>query len=481
MTSKTPSKKAASPLMSGLLARSAALQKQAHAALPFVSVITPTWERRAFLPYLIYMFQYQDYPADRRELVILDDSACSSQDLIDQINRTQHRDNPIRYYHVSEHLDLGQKRNRLNELAQGEYIICMDDDDYYPPDKISYTIGEMQRHNALFAGCDQIPIWYSHIDRIYKTRPFGAHHALNGTFAYHRNFLKKHRYDDAANLGEEEGFLNGFTVPVLQLDPMRSILCVSHSSNTFDKDFLMAQCEAVDATVNDIVRDGLLRKHYQRLSQAPLKSVIRWDFFSRIVVNPLSGDAATREAFCQTLLNLGVSPQQLDVWPVTFGGEPLAVSHAAVAEKARAENWPNYLILDDRLSLVRQEKTVANINRMLQAMTQLEWSVTLLGCNLHRLQLLSSLPGTVRALEAGQAVAYAVNRPYYDTFIDNLSAGLRGLQHQPGNPDFALDRHWLPLMETGLWLALYPSFAYRREGDDGEDLTAGFFRKVHAG
>lgn len=481
MTTKTPLNKAVSPLISGLLARSAAKHADTKAALPFVSVITPTWERRTFLPYLIYMFQYQDYPADRRELVILDDSARSSQDLVDQINRTQNRDNPIRYYYVSEHLDLGEKRNRLNELAQGEYIICMDDDDYYPPDKISYTIGEMQRHNALFAGCDQIPIWYSHIDRIYKTQAFGTHHALNGTFAYHRNFLKKHRYDDSANLGEEEGFLNGFTAPVLQLDPMRSILCVSHSSNTFDKDFLMGQCEAVDATLSAIVGDGLLRKHYQRLSQAPVRSIINWGFFSRIVVNPLSGNDATREAFCQTLLSLGVSPQQLEIWPAGPAGEPLAASHKAVAEKARAENWPNYLLLDDRLSLVRQEKTVANINRMLQAMEQLEWSVSLLGCNLHRLHLLKSLPGTVRALEAGQAVAYAVNQPYYGQLIDNLSQGLIGLQQQPDNPDFALDFHWQSLMQTGLWLALYPGFAYRREGDNGEDLTAGFFRKVQAG
>ncbi|MCV4754105.1 glycosyltransferase family 2 protein, partial [Escherichia coli] len=85
---------------------------------------------------------------------------------------------------------LGKKRNMLNELARGEYILCMDDDDYYSPDKISYSIAMMQKHRALISGSDQIPIWYSHINRIFKSRSFGPHNILNGTFCYHRNYLK---------------------------------------------------------------------------------------------------------------------------------------------------------------------------------------------------------------------------------------------------------------------------------------------------
>lgn len=79
----------------------------------------------------------------------------------------------------------------LNAMAQGEYILCFDDDDYYPPDKISWQVAQMQASNALFSGSDQIYIWYSHLDKIYITHPFGPRHALNGTFGYHRNLLKK--------------------------------------------------------------------------------------------------------------------------------------------------------------------------------------------------------------------------------------------------------------------------------------------------
>ncbi|QKJ85615.1 Putative glycosyl transferase [Paramixta manurensis] len=465
------------PLLARLMARTAASTRTTDAALPFVSVVTPTWQRRAFLPYLIYMFQYQDYPADRRELVILDDSPHSNQDLIDALTAAGHHSGQIRYYHVAQRMNLGQKRNRLNQLARGEYIICMDDDDYYPADKISYTIGEMQRNNALFAGCDRIPIWYSHINCIYTTGSFGDRHALNGTFAYHRRFLKKHRYDDDLNLAEEGSFLNGFTVPVLQLDPLRSILCISHHTNTFDKDFIMANCERLPQRLEELVTDLRLRQHYLRLHQAPGRSKIQWDFFPHIVINPLSRCEETQRQLCQTLRELGVAEQQLVLWTLPLEDEPLASSHLAIAQYAQAQGWTNYLILDDRISLVRQQKTVDALNRLLQALGGLKWDVALLGARLLRLFELKSLPGAVRAMEAELPVAYAVNQPYYATLIENLAQGLALQQLHPAEPRFALDNYWKPLMQSDLWLALYPGLAYRHSDEHGNDLTAEFFRK----
>ena len=148
---------------------------------PFVSVITPTWNRGAFLPYLLYMFRYQDYPADRRELVILDDSPQSHQSIIDRLTQNHPEKFNIRYIYHAEKLTLGKKRNMLNALALGEYILCMDDDDYYPADKISYTIDMMQRHRALISGSDQIPIWYTACSkaaalarRTFSTAPFAT-------------------------------------------------------------------------------------------------------------------------------------------------------------------------------------------------------------------------------------------------------------------------------------------------------------------
>ena len=202
-----------------------------HREKPFVSVVTPTWNRSAFLPYLLYMYRYQDYPADRRELIILDDSPQSHQHIIDRLTNGTPEAFNIRYIHHPEKLPLGKKRNMLNELARSEYILCMDDDDYYPADKISYTIAMMQKHRALISGSDQIPIWYSHINRIFQSRSFGPHNILNGTFCYHRNYLKKHRYDDDCNLGEEKSFTDNFSVTRCNC-PASARFCVSRIATT---------------------------------------------------------------------------------------------------------------------------------------------------------------------------------------------------------------------------------------------------------
>jgi len=46
-------------------------------------------------------------------------------------------------------------------------------------------------------------------------------------------------YDNAACLAEEKTFLKNYTIPFVQLDPMKSILVFSHNHNSFDKKVLL--------------------------------------------------------------------------------------------------------------------------------------------------------------------------------------------------------------------------------------------------
>lgn len=425
--------------------------------LPFISVVTPTWNRREFLPYLLYMFQYQDYPADRRELVILDDSPESNAELIASLTRYSPHPELIRYYHQSERMTIGAKRNRVNELARGEYIVCMDDDDFYRADKLSYTINEMRRHNALFAACNVIPIWYSHVNRIFMTNDNGARNVLNGTFAYHRNFLKKHRYDDRATLAEEEGFTNYFTTPVLLLDPWRSILCVSHSSNTFDKDFVLGSCEAQRVTLDEAVPDSFVRKFYQRLHQAPLSQQPNWAFFHRVV---LVGDNA---AFRQTLLDGGLSATQVE--QISLVENDPRLTHLAVTQRAQRENWPNYLLLDTRLDWVRQQRSIDALNNLLRALNHISWDGFHLAAELEAGIKLSQLTGVVSPLvQALPHLACCVNQKGYAPLIERLQ-------------DQLTEAGYLNTADLR-WFALYPSMFFRSEDDDGQACTARFFRKL---
>lgn len=424
---------------------------------PFVSVVTPTWNRAAFLPYLLYMYRYQDYPAERRELVILDDSPQSHQPIIDRLTQNQPEKFNIRYIHHPEKLDLGKKRNMLNALAKGEYILCMDDDDYYPADKISYTIEMMQRHRALISGSDQIPIWYSHINRIFKTRSFGPQNILNGTFCYHRNYLKKHRYEDACNLAEEEGFTNRFTVNPLQLPGERTILCISHSQNTFDKDFVLGSSQPLADKLSQHIADPLLNNWYQSLHNATHHQPIQWGAIDQVVIVNLDSRPDRLVDVQQELAQLHFPTEKITRLPACEainGQTGRRQSHLQALKLAQQRGWKNYLLLEDDAVILKQEKHIRVLNSLLNALPKFPWEVILLGGEIKRGNLLKSLNGMIHARDCNKVCAYLVNSHYYATLAQQMA------DEHCDTPE----EQWQPLLRTGKWLACYPSISYQRAG-----------------
>lgn len=424
---------------------------------PFVSVVTPTWNRAAFLPYLLYMYRYQDYPAERRELVILDDSPQSHRPIIDRLTQNQPEKFNIRYIHHPEKLDLGKKRNMLNALAKGEYILCMDDDDYYPADKISYTIEMMQRHRALISGSDQIPIWYSHINRIFKTRSFGPQNILNGTFCYHRNYLKKHRYEDACNLAEEEGFTNRFTVNPLQLPGERTILCISHSQNTFDKDFVLGSSQPLADKLSQHIADPLLNNWYQSLHNATHHQPIQWGAIDQVVIVNLDSRPDRLVDVQQELAQLHFPTEKITRLPACEainGQTGRRQSHLQALKLAQQRGWGNYLLLEDDAVILKQEKHIRVLNSLLNALPKFPWEVILLGGEIKRGNLLKSLNGMIHARDCNKVCAYLVNSHYYATLTQQMEHDLSD----------TLEGQWQPLLREGKWLACYPSISYQRAG-----------------
>ncbi|GKX59565.1 glycosyltransferase [Leminorella grimontii] len=434
-----------------------AISTENRRSLPFVSVVTPTFNRAEFLPYLLYMYRYQDYPAECRELVILDDSPKSHQDIINTLTQGRPESFNIRYIHHPERLALGKKRNMLNELAQGEYILCMDDDDYYPADKISYTIEMMQKHGATISGSDQIPIWYSHINRLFKTHSFGNQHILNGTFCYHRNYLKKHRYDDDCNLGEELAFTNGFTVSPLQLPGERTIMCVSHSHNTFDKDFVLGNSESLDAALDDVVSDAMLKNWYQSLHNATHSRPIEWGFIDKVVVINLDRRTDRWRQISEELAQLQAPADKivrLSACEDDDGHAGRRRSHLEALKMAQREGWKNYLLLEDDAVLLKQEKYVNALNGLSNSLSALGWQAVILGGQINRGRPLNSLPGIVHATDCQRVCAYLVNAPYYATLAQQMTL----------DPSATLEEQWRPLLEQGKWLACSPSLSYQRAG-----------------
>ena len=230
-------------------------------ATPFVSICTPTFNRRPFIPYMIKCFQSQDYPKDRMEWIIIDDGTDKIGELVKDIPQ-------VKYFSYDTKMCLGEKRNIMHEKTRGDFIVYMDDDDFYPPDRVSHAIDTLKANpQALCAGSSEMYIYFKHIHKMYQFGPYGPNHATAATFAFRRELLKDHRYNNKASLAEEKAFLKDYTVPFVQLDPLKSILVFSHDHNTFDKRKLLENphpqyVKESDKTIDMFIKEGDMRDFY---------------------------------------------------------------------------------------------------------------------------------------------------------------------------------------------------------------------------
>ena len=198
---------------------------------PFVSVCTPTFNRRPFIEMMFQCFRNQTYPKEKMEWIIVDDGTDKIGDLVKNSNIPQ-----IKYISVQEKMILGAKRNLIHKYAKGDILVYMDDDDYYPPERVEHAVETLLKNpGALCAGSSEIYVYYKHIQKMYQSGPFGATHAPAGTFAFRKQLLDHTSYDENASLAEERAFLKEYTIPLVQLNPMKTILVFSHEHNTFDK------------------------------------------------------------------------------------------------------------------------------------------------------------------------------------------------------------------------------------------------------
>lgn len=222
---------------------------------PFVSVCTVTFNRRPFWKTAFEIFRRQDYPKHRMEWIILDDGTDKIRDLVNEAKIPQ-----IKYIEVEKKMSLGAKRNLSHTHCKGSIIVYMDDDDYYPPDRVSHAVERLTGSStALCAGSSELYLYFKHINQMYQCGPYAPNHSTAGTFAFKRELLDITKYDDVAAVAEEKAFLKEYTIPFIQLDPLKTILVVSHTHNTFDKRNLLENANPQFLKPSDKTVDMFIR------------------------------------------------------------------------------------------------------------------------------------------------------------------------------------------------------------------------------
>jgi len=212
-----------------------------------ISVVTITQEsRQKCIMNLCDFIEKQTYRNKITEWVIVEGSKTK-----EEANRNKEfiknklfriTDIPITYVEQpegeGEKLKLSDFRNIGNEVSQGDIIICMDDDDYYPPMRIEDAVLKLTSTKKQIAGCSSVYLYDYKFEKLYKFKRFSYNHSTNNCLAYKKEYLLNHRYAEGLSSGEEMSFTDSFSEPMIQLDANKCIVVSSHNSNTFDKSCL---------------------------------------------------------------------------------------------------------------------------------------------------------------------------------------------------------------------------------------------------
>jgi len=115
-------------------------------------------------------------------------------------------------------------------------------------------------------------LFYTDTQKIYKLEGYNKNHATNGTMAYRKSYSNIHFYNDYVTKAEEISFLNNYENPMIQLNPLSSILVICHTDNTVNKNDLrndlgkfQSKLKECVYKLEDLVRDKKIIDFYLSL------------------------------------------------------------------------------------------------------------------------------------------------------------------------------------------------------------------------
>lgn len=199
-----------------------------------VSILTVTqWSRHESLKILNDLIGDQTYP-HIAEWILVEGSPTKELAhlnglLVSAIRNTKCS---IRYI-TGSCAPLGTLRQAANDAAVGDIRVVMDDDDYYPPDRVSHAVEMLTRSSKRLAGCSPMFMYDYCLGELFQFKKIASTHSTSSCMAWKRDYTGT--YDPAVTTAEETSFTRGFTEPMVQLDPIKTIVQSSHGTNTYSK------------------------------------------------------------------------------------------------------------------------------------------------------------------------------------------------------------------------------------------------------
>ena len=201
--------------------------------LPYVSIVTPTYNRSDFWELMYSNFKRTDYPKDRLEWIIVDDSPMKT-----RLKPFVVDDPRIKYYYIKtkNRLSIGKKRNLCAQYASHKYIVHMDDDDYYESYSVLSRIKSLIFQNKRCIGSTELVCY----DLLNGVECYAYDESIEGgpgtmseaSMAYTKDFWEEGKFNTSVSSAESVSFIRGREIDVTVLNGPFIVVGLTHGKNT---------------------------------------------------------------------------------------------------------------------------------------------------------------------------------------------------------------------------------------------------------
>ena len=206
---------------------------------PNVSILMPTYNRRKFLPLIMYNLKHMEYDKSKLEWCILDDGKEPLFENTEKLNEVKKELHPmkINYVYNKAKKHIGVKRNLLVKQAKNKIYIMMDDDDIYFPSYIKHSIDTLKGSKIGLVGSNHMLFIYStHNYNMAKIECGAKRQIHEATMCFTKKYFNSMNGFKKNSQGEGVGLIdfNDKNVENIPIDDL--MVCVAHIGQTLSKD-----------------------------------------------------------------------------------------------------------------------------------------------------------------------------------------------------------------------------------------------------
>lgn len=211
-----------------------------HEECPPISIITLLYNRRKFFDLACHNIMMSDYPKDKIEWIIVEDSDDPNEDASDRVVQVGLNAAPLQlaYMPLEKKTEIGQKRNLGIERAKNEIILMMDDDDHLPETALRRRVAwltksplpDIKATACTMIACYDLVRGVSAVNTPPWSLPLRKR-ISEATLTFYKSWWKEQPFAKTS-MAEGEGLLEGREQDLLEMPPQQILVAFSHNKNT---------------------------------------------------------------------------------------------------------------------------------------------------------------------------------------------------------------------------------------------------------